>query len=613
LSGCATTATGVQSSALGSGPETPLTQTAPKGTVLAVVRYPAFVEADDEGTFAEQYARSAIGGRNNNVDPVQTSSLANSVILKSNYFAMSLYRELTARLPEHSVLLSPHRIYVGDDGTLTSEPMTQAESVASVVTVDFTAYSFPDIEEMMGNKPITFGDLVTPLVTIRTDPRTSVGTEGLILGSTPLIGAAAGGNYSQAIDDATALQDGRLEAGAPELDFISHMSGTPRQAQRLSTLRSHSMGTVESYPIEKIQLNRDALKTIAVDNKDVLEAPFTDAFANQIISAINRTDATKAAMLRRADVIADYDESLAALSLVGSDAPDYLARIRYAERLLEAEQKYLSVQSLRLYDGIMNGEMGDQVRQMLLEEHMVLERRRKLARQQNIATAAAFAAVLGGVAIASQDGRASLGDRLATQALIQGAMFSVTEAMRRNRLSRTVGRNYLQSVVPALASQTEIQVDLIDSNETITAIRFEDLKEKLAELYSENQRSLDTVATRCAYRGPTGSGTWLGACENGLAHGSGVGVFRNGSGDLVEHYGFAQYGLAEGPGYRIIRTPSGSQSIEGNFARGQANGTARVERSGSVALRRYREGQDMGRAPTGSVIASPFAMRLRTG
>lgn len=637
--GCASTASGVQSSAFVAGPDISLTQTAPKGTALAIVRYPAFIEDDAESDFADAYAGMAIGGGTGASDPIETQALANALILKSNFFAMSLYRELASRLPEHSVLLSPHRIMLASDGTLTSEPMTQSESIASVLTVDFTAYSYPDLERMMGGKPLTFGDLVTPVVTVRTDPRTSVGSEGILMASAPVIGAAAGGNYAQAITDATTMQSGRLEAGVPELDIISHISGTPRLSPETQSLRQRSDATVRSYPIEKIQLDDAALAALGSDDTDILEAPFTNGFANQIVSLINTTDTTRAAMLRRADVIADYDENLAALTLVGSDDPDYLTRLRYAERLLEAEQRYLSVQSLRLYDGVINGEMGGQVRDMLKAEYRVIEQRRKLARQQNASVALGIlSAVVAGAVIANSGGdqedcsRATtrrqyedcvnrnarnqgpnLGEQVALNAAISGAIFSATEAMRRNRLSKGVGTNYLQSVVPALDAQTEIQVDLIDSSETITAIRFEDLKTKLAELYSENQRSLDTVATRCAYNGPVEAGTWLGACENGVANGSGVGIFRNRAGDLVEHYGYARAGVADGPGYRIVRAPNGSYSIEGNFSGGSANGIAQVERSGSVALRRYTSGQDMGAAPAGSVIASPFRMGARTG
>ncbi|MGB3455656.1 MAG: hypothetical protein WBG08_08480 [Litorimonas sp.] len=603
VSGCASTPTGVQSSSFDGGMPATLTQVAPPGTALAVVRYPAFIETDDEPAFAEAYAQAAIGGNLRSVDRADTEALANALVLKSNYFAMSLYRELAERLPEHSVLLSPHRVFVGDDGKLTSEPVTQAESLPSVVSVDFTAYTFPNFDHMMSDKPLTFGDLVTPLVTVRTDPRASVASEGVLMASSPMVTAAAGANYTQALSDAGRLQGGRIETGAPELDFVSYISGTPRLSPR--TTRGGGGGAVRVHPVQKIGLDPASIATLDRTQMDVLEAPFTEGFANRIIRAINRTDATKASMLRRADVIADYDESLAALTLVGSDDADYLARLRYAERLLEAEQKYLSVQSLRLYDGVMNGEMGAQVRDMIQEEFIVLEQRRKLARQQNLSTAAAIAAALGGVAIASQSDT-SFGDRLAAQALIQGAMFSATEAMRRNRLSKEVGFNYLQSVMPAIDAQTEVQIDLIDSSETITAIRFEDLKTKLGELYAENQRSLDVTATQCAYRGPDGQGTWLGVCNAGVADGRGVGVFRNTDGQLVEHYGFARAGVANGPGYRIVRDPDGSFSIEGNFTAGVPDGTMRVERAGSVSREQFRNGRSYGPAVPGLKIASPF-------
>ncbi|MEL7232039.1 MAG: hypothetical protein AAGJ85_05960, partial [Pseudomonadota bacterium] len=306
---------------------------------------------------------------------------------------------------------------------------------------------------------------------------------------------------------------------------------------------------------------------------------------------------------------------------------------RYIDRLLEAERKYLSVQSLRLYDGIQNGEMGAQVRKLLKEEYTVLEQRRKIAQQQNIATAAAILSTIGAVAVGTQSSDNNCGaaqtqseynrcirrerndqrnQQIATNALISGAIFSAQEAMRQNRLSKGVSESYIQSVVPALNASTEVQVDLIDSNETITAIRFEDLKTKLSELYSENQRALDTVATRCRYAGPQGTGTWLGACENGLANGSGVGILRTADGTLIEHYGYARNGLADGPGYRIVRAGTGSIALEGSFMGGEANGPMRVERSGSIQLRRYRDGQDIGAAPDGTVVASPFRLGDRT-
>lgn len=609
-SGCASTATGIERSALTRGPDVTLRQTAPAGTALAIVRYPAFVEADAEDDFANAFSAAAIGDGSGASDPVETRALADGLILKSNYYAMSLYRELAARLPEHSVLLSPHKITRASDGSLTSEPMTQAEALPSVVTVDFTAYSFPDSEKMMGERPLTFGDLVTPIVTVRTDPRTAVQSAGVLMASAPVMGAAAGQSHSHAIGDAETIEAGRIAAAIPELDFISYISGSPRLTPRASPVSQPRAGAVRRYPVEKIKLSRDAIETLKPGSADILEAPFSDAFANQVITMINETDAQKATMIRRAEAIAGYDENLAALTLVGSAAPDYQARFRYAERLLEAEQKYLSVQSLRLYDGIVNGEMGALVTDMVQEEFRVLQRRRQLAKQQNTATALAiFSAVAAGAVIAKSDndGRTSLGEQIGANLLVQGAIFSATEAYRRNRLSGQVGANYLQSVVPALDATTEVQVNLIDSSETITAIRFEDLKSKLSELYAENQRALDTVATRCAFVTGAGRGTWLGACENGLAEGAGVGVFRDHQNNTVEHYGYARAGLADGPGYRILRAPTGASAIEGNFSQGEASGIVRVERAGSApTLRRYSQGQDVGQAPAGTPISSPF-------
>jgi len=152
VTGCASTATGISQSRLNSlsSPQT-LSAQAPRGTVMAVVRYPAFIETAAQDKFYEAYARKAIGGSVSSLDAAspEVQGIADSMILKSNYFALSLFKELAERMPEHSVLLSPHAIKLDANGQLTSEPMTQAESLANVVSVDFAAYTFPDPQKMM--------------------------------------------------------------------------------------------------------------------------------------------------------------------------------------------------------------------------------------------------------------------------------------------------------------------------------------------------------------------------------------------------------------------------------------------------------------------------------
>jgi len=164
----------------------------------------------------------------------------------------------------------------------------------------------------------------------------------------------------------------------------------------------------------------------------------------------------------------------------------------------------------------------------------------------------------------------------------------------------------LNSIVPALEQQTTVTVDLLDSNETITAIRYEDLQAKLQTLYAERQRSLDTVATQCAYIGEDGTkrGTWLGVCEAGLANGSGAGVLQSND-DVLEYYGYAKDGLANGPGLMIRHSSIGSISYEGSFANGRPDGTVRVSQAGREDTNRlFVAGVDTG--PSTQKASSPF-------
>jgi len=379
--GCASTATGISQSSISKlSSSQKLRVTAPKGTPLAVIRYPAFVESGAEDAYYRAFGSATIGGRlgSKRPDAAEVNALADSIILKSNYFALSMFKELAAKLPEHGVLLSPHTIKLDANGKLTSEPMTQAESLPNVVTVDFASYTYPDSTKMMGKEPLTFGDLITPLVVVRTDHRAAVPTQGLLLASQPLMARAAGNGRQNVNKNIDVIQKGRMEASIPELDFVSHLKGGQVFQVASKSLGSRgSNNAAKILPLEKIQLEKSVLANIdqATDaSADPFKNAFSKGFANQVVSLINNTNVEKATMAGRAAAISQFDESLAALTFVGSDDADYQTRLRYAERLLEAEQKYLSVQSLRLFDGVHNSEMGAQVRDMLKAEFKVLEK-----------------------------------------------------------------------------------------------------------------------------------------------------------------------------------------------------------------------------------------------
>ena len=626
--GCASTAKGVKSSVVNSSvPTEKLRSDVPDGGVLAVIRYPAIVEASAKDAYHRAYAKRAIGGNAGRgvTNTIETVAVADSTVVKSNYFALSLYKELAAKLPEHAVLLSPHTIKLGPSGELTSEPLTAAEDLPAVVSVDFATYSFPDSKKMMGNVPLTFGDLVTPLVTVRTDHRAAAPTHGVLMASRPLISRAAAEGRETALETIDAMQRGNLDPVIPELDFVSYITNdTPQKVAVENLAKRSKTNSTLVLPVEKVRIPSSEmalLKGASDGTVDPLDGVYTDALSNRIVALINGLDTDKAIMMGKAASVADFDPSLAALTFVGSDKADYTARAAYADRLLDAQRKYLSVQSLRIFDGIHNGELGAQVRDMISAEHKVLEQRRKLARQQNMATMLAIASVAGGAATAAGGKscrnaetrqeynnciRNQRARTAASSAMIQAGVYAASEAASKSRLSQQVGTNYLNAIVPALEQQTTVTVDLLDSNETITAIRYEDLQAKLQSLYTSRQRALDTVATQCAYLGDDGAkrGTWLGVCDGGLANGSGAGVLKTGS-DVMEYYGYARNGLADGPGLMIRHTSIGSVSYEGSFANGRPDGTVRVSQSGREdQTRNYIGGIDQG--ASAQTAFSPF-------
>ena len=119
-----------------------------KADAMVVIRYPAIIHADAEQSYFHAFSINAIGGE---VPPANrtkkaTTRIAKSVIAKSNYFVMTLYRELQKELPPDTVLLSPHIILWDRERGLYSRPILATEQIPSVITIDFNVYSYPDTD-----------------------------------------------------------------------------------------------------------------------------------------------------------------------------------------------------------------------------------------------------------------------------------------------------------------------------------------------------------------------------------------------------------------------------------------------------------------------------------
>lgn len=617
ITGCATSAKGIKNSRINSVsvPQT-LTANVPPGTVMAIVRYPAFIEDAAKQRFLKLYSRRTLGSQFDFHDAgfEETAAIADIMLIKSNYFALSIFKELAERVPEHSVLLSPHVIKLDDSGKLTSEPMTRAETLPNIVSIDFTAYTFPDAKRMLEGEPVSFGDIITPLVTVRTDHRASAPTQGVLLTSRPTLRGAVANSRQTVAQNLFEFETGKLEANELELDFITTLNQTiPTSVVFEKLSKTTSDNTLSTLPLEQIRLDGTRIENLNfIGQEDPLEDQFSASLANQVIGIINELDIKKASMVNYASAISQFDESLGPLTLIGSTDPEYVARERYAARLLEAEQNYLSVQTLRLFDGVYNGELGVQVREVVKAEYNLLQERRKLARKQNLSTIPAIltTVAVGAAAAATQSKRpSSPGETQARTALLKSLLLTGVNPSSFARRKRLIASNYFTAILPVLDEQVTLQVNLIDSNETITAIRYEDLREQLQKRYQDTQRGLDMSATRCGYMhdGIDVKGTWMGICENGLANGAGMGVLRSNY-SKVEYYGYAQNGKPQGAGYLIVHdNREGSHSLEGVFDEGRANGVMRVSKAGKDdTIRTYKKGRDVGKAAKGQDVISPF-------
>ncbi|MEL6661448.1 MAG: hypothetical protein AAFR33_00500 [Pseudomonadota bacterium] len=623
LAGCASTATGSSRSALlaHEGPLPAVDVELPSAGTLVVVRYPAILESDAADAYYSAYVKNAFGGRvgGSVYGSPEARQVADGVFLKSNYFAQSIYRELSERLPKEGVLLSPHRVILDEDGTLTSVPITQAESLPSALSVDFVSYSFPDPDRMMNAEPLTFGDLFSPLVTVHADHRVRTPTHGVVLASAPLLGSSGGAAREDAMKSLSALERGSFESEARPLDFIHHLSGEGSlsvASQGLSVFsKAHA---VQVYPLEKIVIDRYALRQMKFSPNtqlDPIERAFTGALADRIVAQLAGLDIERASMVGRAAAIERFDPSLAALALVGSADMDVQTRLRFAERLLEAERRFLAVQSKKIHEGVLAGEIGQQMRDVLVAEFDLIERRRQLARQQNMATAAAIAGVVAAGAVAANSGdNFDAGDFLAVDLLSDLAVISAMQAFNLNSQNKAAGVNFLQSMVPALEEQITVQVELLDSNEAISAIRFEDFRGMLQERYANSQRSIDSVSARCGFVNPdaAGRGVWQGECAGGLAEGVGVGVLKAGK-SAIEYFGHASDGQPDGLGYMIIHGDTGNMAIEGSFLNGEPDGVMKVSRAGQTSRQIvFRNGQEVGPAPAGQKAPELFNAQSNT-
>ena len=609
ISGCAGTARGAKSSVFqGTEDVEVIDYSLSRADALVVIRYPAIIHADAEEPYFHAFSINAIGGE---VPPANrtkkvTQRIAQSVIAKSNYYVMSLYRELQRELPEDTVLLSPHIILWDRDQGLYSRPILASEQIPSVVTVDFNVYSFPDSSEVMDSPPVTFGDLVTPLFVVHSDRWLQPSTNGLLLSSNPLVRSAWGLSEAQAESEIDSKLEARMVDYQRPLDFISFLNQRSRD-QRDLPLKSvgearSDVIAIENYPVEKIQMDGQLLVDLSSDYAlDTFAESFVRGAAANVKQKLNEVDHDKATFFARQNALARFDPELAVAFLARSGGESVRARLQLAEALIEAERRFISAQSLSIYEGTYLGDFGDKMRQMIEGEYKLLENRRSAARKQNVTTAFAALALAGSIYAATASGAVGgIALQSFSGALMLGSLWAMSSTMETRAESAQMSEHFLALIAPALERQISVQMEWLESKERISALGFAEFRNKTLTLYQSRVRSLeDQFDDNCrfSYPGFPVQGRWYGSCSGGLAHERGYGVIRDPAGNSIEYLGSAKNGRASGTGAMIARNgnDAGALYFEGSFNDGLPDGVLRIEEPGrKPRVREFRAGKDVG-------------------
>ena len=609
LSACAGTARGSKASVFQNYKQVEVIDySLTKADALVVIRYPAIIHADAEESYFHAFSMNAIGGE---VPPANrtkkvTTRIAQSVIAKSNYYVMSLYRELQKELPENTVLLSPHIILWDRDRGLYSRPILATEQIPSVVTVDFNVYSYPDTTELMDSPPVTFGDLVTPLFVVQGDRWLQPPTNGLLLASGPMLQTAWGLSRKQADREIESMLLATPNNVQRPLDFISFLNrrspanrNLPLKAVGESRLE---VAAVEDYPVEKIRMDGLLLENLA---EDFTVDPFSESFVKGAAARVRRTlsevNNDRATFFARQTALARFDPELAVAFLARSGGESVRSRLQLAEALIEAERKFIAAQSLSIYDGTYMGDYGSKMRQMIEGEYRLLENRRTAARKANVTTAVAALALIGSVYALTASG--AIGG-IALQSfggvLALGSLWAMSSTLETRAESAQMSEHFLALIAPALERQISVQMEWLESKERISAMGFAEFRNKTLTLYQSRVRSLEQqFDDDCIfdYPGYNVSGRWYGSCRDGIAHDRGYGVIRDDAGNSLEYLGSAADGMPSGTGGMITRNSgvTGAFYVEGNFKQGLPNGVVQVEAPGGrPQIREFRAGKDVG-------------------
>ncbi len=623
VSGCAGTAQGVDTSVYSRLKADEVLEQAPSGSsAMVIIRYPAMIHADAENLYVSSFAINAIGGEVPYAEysKPQTSRVAQSVIEKSSYYAMSLYNELKKILPKDSVLLSPHIVVWDKERNLHSRPILATEQIPSVLTVDFNIYSYPDVNKLMDAPPVTFGDLVTPMIVVKSNRWIQPALNGLLISSRPLISSAWRQTQNETEKALAMRLEDVIRYQPPSLDFIAFLRERNEQNTTLP-LKTNGKGNgikaaIEPYSVEKIQMSGAAITRLPEDfSADPFVPGFVRGASTRIVEVLNSIDHNRATFFARQIALNRFDTELAKVFFIQSTDESIRARMLLADALIGAEREFLAAQSESIYAGTYTGNYGLKMRRIIAAEYHMLEERRQLARTQNVTTAVAVIGLAGavyGAAVAST-AASTAAVAAASAGALTGSVWAMHNARDIRAESGEVSRYFLARMAPAFDRQMSVQMEWLESKELITARGFAEFRNKTLSLYQSRVRSMSINAEpQCRFTHPdfVQDGRWFGVCANNRASGRGYGLIVADNGDSLEFIGDAEQGLASGQGGMIIRRGRqvATTYYEGGFKQGLPDGVVRIQKTGApTRVRKFSNGADVGKGNPDGLRRLEFA------
>lgn len=569
---------------------------------LVVLRFPAVLEERAKAVFKEQYASQRLSfppdTRSEGSAPL-VENVELEALNKTGYYVFELYQALQKKLPPNTVLLQPTIISLDNNGELIER--AEEEFPPSVLYADFFAYVYPT--RPMTYEPQTFGDLITPLLTVRTALAAAPTTLGTLVGTQYLLTPP---------DNIAYELDGSHSLGRTLIDYLRNGMSDTHIFEHVVTARPLQRDKVFAFDLTEVEMNQDQLKAQAetegpVPFEDLPAKPVMELYANVIVDALNVVDHDLATREARRKYISRIDPELAQAYPLppGEDIPVVQRKINLLRVIEAAERKTLAQSSAKSLTEIYHGEFGQNMRQQFLVELEHAEKMRSNMKGQ-------IAGQVMGILLAG------VGGVMESRALARNdsALYSNSFSMKQSAMQASLSGYQLQGArshlstefESALASVRESQLEysIKLEGEGVIKIQADNLRgarNKFRSIYAkrmglgafilaesaEGSQGMQCVGTQRpmeALPDTTISVTWTGTCSNTGANGYGLALWMQNGTFLGEFQGEMRDGQAQGRGRVVLpykETPF-FHSVEATFANGQPVGPMVVHAPGKEAF-----------------------------